>query len=511
MKRKSVSGFLAALTFLLATVVMQLYFNKDHYFAMTKAKGSFTMIVFIAAVAALLAGFVERLKKRQEWQKMTLLDWCILVFGCSSMVTCVLSKAPDLTLVGSKGMYVGAFTYVAGMITYFAVSRNLTADRRITAAVLAAWAVIFIWTIANQCGTDVFGMHENMQPGTQWTFVASMGNINSASTAFATVIPFAVMLLFFAYGESRRYLLAAFCAAGFLATYMLDCEGMLIGFLVMMPFAVIAAMSNVRRLKLALTLLLAVGLTLTVFHFLCVCTVVMSQKGLVSTLASHWAGESLSVFAALLLFLNGRNRLKSDERTLRIVRSVLAWACVAVLAGFVCVAVVKSTYDPDFGSWRGAVWKGCVWSFRLFTPLEMIFGQGSGMFADNVTMAWSMLFDKKSDFLFATCHNSLLQALLGNGIVGLLCLLTGVYALLRDWRRDLRAIVLRPMPKYESIHNVQYSEIIRVASFTSVIGYFGTSLVASVYPHTVILLFAMLALYRSTEPAKAANVGSGSR
>lgn len=497
MKKKTLTGFFSALTFLLAAVALQLYFNKDYYFAMNRAKCSFTMIVLIGAVITALVRPVESIWKKQDKQKMILLDWCVLIFGCSSIITCVLSQAPELTLVGTKGMFVGAFTYFTGMLVYFVVSRNMIPYKWIMGVLIACWTIIIMWTIVNRCGKDLFGMHENMRPGDLWRYVSSMGNINSASDAFATIVPFVVILWLMACGKSRC-LYAAVCYIGFLAICSLNCEGVYIGLLTAVPLIVISAISDVRKVKNAILLLLVLGLSISTYHFLYICSVIETPSGAMYTLSGFWMGEVLTVIAVLLFFLYSNGNMKLNDRLIRIIRVSLSWICVAVVVGFVALSVIKSFYDINYGDTRGAIWKGCVWSFRLYNPIEMIFGQGSGMFAENVTLAFSMLFDKEAPYTYATCHNSLLQALLGNGIIGLLCLLTGLYALIRDWFRDLRPIVLRPMSKYESIRNVEFTEMIRVASFTAIMGYFGASLVESTYPHTVMLLFAMLALYRSS-------------
>ena len=499
MKKKTVTGFFAALTFILAAVVLQLYFNKDYYFAMNRAKCSFTMIVLIGAVITAIIRPIERIWTKQEKQKMTLLDWCVLIFGCSSIVTCLLSQAPELTLVGTKGMFVGAFTYFTGMLLYFVVSRNMIPTNWIVGVMYCAWTVIFIWTIVNRCGVDLFGMHENIKPGDKWIYVSSMGNANSACDAFAALVPFVMLLVIMTTSSAVKFILYIVCFVGLLASFTLPSDGAYIGFLVILPFVIFAAISDVRKVKKAFVLLLICGVSISVFHFMCICSIVQDPSIRIVRVTNLWIGEILSFIAIVLLYFYDNQVLKLTERQLRIARNVIAWTSVSIFAVFVIVSVAKSSYDPNYGSERGAIWKGSIWSFRLFKPIEMIFGQGSGMFAKNVTLALTMLFGKESSTItYATCHNSLLQALLGNGIIGLLCLLTGVYTLLRDWFRDLRPIVLRPMSKYESIRNVEYNEVIRVASFTAIMGYFGASLVESTYPHTVMLLFAMLALYRSS-------------
>lgn len=498
MKKKTVTGWLAAITFILAAVALQLYFNKDHYFAMNRAKCSFTMIVLIGAMITVIARPVERIWTKQEKQRMTLLDWCVLVFGCSSLVTCLLSQDPALTLVGTKGMFVGAFSYFTGMLVYFVVSRNMIPQKWIVGVLVAGWTLIFVWTIINQCGQDVFGMHQNMKPDDLWRYVSSMGNSNSASVAFAAIVPFIVMLLVLTQENVKRSILIVICLVALLAVCSLDSEGVVIGLFTMTPFLFVATLSDMKKVKYALLILIVLGLSLSVYHFLCICNMLLSAEGLICKLTGYWLGEIILTLGIVLYVLNNDGRLNLDSKSLKVTRNALVYACIVLLVGFVTFSIVKSFNDPSYATGRGAVWKGNIWTFRIYTPLEMIFGQGSGMFAKNVTLAYSMLSGGESPQIYATSHDILLQALLGNGISGLLCLLAGVFSVIRDWFREVRGIVLRPVPKYENIRYIEYSEMIRVASLVAVVGYFGASLVESTYPHTTILLFALLGLYRST-------------
>lgn len=498
MKKKTVTGYFAAITLILATAALQLYFNKDFYFAMNRAKCSFTMIVLIGALITAISRPIERIWKKQEKQRMTLLDWCVLIFGCSSLITCILSEAPELTLVGTKGMFVGAFTYFTGMLLYFVVSRNMIPNLGVTCVLIAAWTVIFIWTIVNQCGVDIHGMHQNIKPSDVMLYVSSMGNNNSASDAFATIVPFIIFICLYTKKHLGYYVLLVICFLGLLASYVLGNDGVFLGFLTITPFIAASLLTDIRKVKNMIVLMLIIGLSLSFFHFLNNCSILISPEGIIEKITNYWIGELLVVCSIIIHLMYNHGSFKISQQTLRTLRVVIIVSCAAVLIGFVTISILKSSNDPKYGSYRGALWKGCVWSFRLYNPKEMIFGLGSGMFSKNVTLAISMLIGREPDYTYATCHNSLLQALLGNGIIGLLCLLIGLYALIRDWFRDLRPIVLRPMSKYESIRNVEFNEVIRVASFTAIMGYFGASLVESTYPHTVMLLFAMLALYRSS-------------
>jgi len=479
MPKRTITSYFAGFTFLLAAVALQLYYNKDYYFAMNRAKCSFTMIVLIGAALTFIVGGVEHHFRKHKFvkQRMTLLDWSVLVFGVSSLVTCVLAKDPVFAFVGTKGMFVGGFTYMTGMLMYFVVSRNMVANKLNIGILLAGWGLIFLWTVMNQCGVDYHGMHENMKPGDVPGYVASMGNSNSASDAFAGIL--GLCGIFAVYNRKFSRLI---CAVGVIAVMSIGNEGVLIGLVAMMTFVLFLLSRSNEQFGNGLKLILCFGIGITLYHILGIAGVI-HYTGMASKIAGYYAGEIFVLLSASIYNLSQNGNLSFDEQKLRKLGKYTAIAFASVICVFMIVALIKSTYDPDFGNTRGAIWKGSIWSFRLYSPIEMIFGQGSGMFADNVTLAFTMLFgEESSPVTYATCHNSLLQALLGQGIIGLACLLLGLYSLIRDWfKMDLEKE--NPM---------------RIASLTAIMGYFGASLVESTYPHTVILLFAMLALYRNS-------------
>lgn len=479
MSKRTITSFFAGFTFLLAAVALQLYYNKDYYFAMNRAKCSFTMIVLIGAVLTLIVWGVEHHFRKHKFvkQRMTLLDWIVLGFGLSSLVTCILAKDPVFAFVGTKGMFVGGFTYLTGMLMYFVVSRNMVANKLNIGILVAGWGVIFLWTVLNQCGIDFHGMHDNIAPDGRYSFVSSMGNANSACVVFATIL--GLFAVYTVYGF-KNY--AWISGLGLMAALSLGNEGVLIGLVALITFVLFLLTRSNEQFINGLKLILFFGVGVTLYHILGIAGGI-HYTGIASKIAEYYAGEIIVLLSASIYYLLQNGNLSFDEEKLRKLGKYAAIGFASAIGIFMIVALIKSTYDPDFGNTRGAIWKGSIWSFRLYSPIEMIFGQGSGMFADNVTLAFAMLFGEESSaWTYATCHNSLLQALLGQGIIGLTCLLLGLYSIIRDWFKM----------------NLETENPMRIASLTAIMGYFGSSLVESTYPHTVILLFAMLALYRNS-------------
>ena len=202
----------------------------------------------------------------------------------------------------------------------------------------------------------------------------------------------------------------------------------------------------------------------------------------------------MSILCIALMMLRRQGRLQFTEKSRKTAINVLSMASVLLVIGVVTVFILYSLHHPAFGSTRGAIWKGSFWTYRLFPAINKIFGIGPGFYADNVTLAFQMLL-YDDGLRYATCHDSLLQALLGQGIFGLACLLTGVVALIRCWRRELRSVAMSPAV----LSDKNLPDILALATLTGLMCYFGCSLVESTYPHPIALLSAILGLFRCAQ------------
>lgn len=104
-KRNSlpVTAALSTIVFFLVAIAMQLYWNKDHYFAMMRAKASFLGPIAIACGITLIAWGIEYLRNRKYMEKrfdFSLLDAAVALFAVSATVTWLMSPVPKKAFTG---------------------------------------------------------------------------------------------------------------------------------------------------------------------------------------------------------------------------------------------------------------------------------------------------------------------------------------------------------------------------------------------------------------------------
>lgn len=496
-----VTTALSTIVFILAAIGMQLYWNKDHYFAMMRAKALFLLPIALVCIITLIVWGIEYSKNRKYMEKrcsFSLLDAAVALYAVSALVTVLLSPIPSKAFNGEMGMMCGSFLYITGALIYFIVSRNMRPTKWVTATLLGVWAVIFLWSILNQMGIDLFDLHKNMLPNEVRGYLASFGNTNAGSDCFCLILPVGIILYMFAGNEKLIKWLRLFIVMGAFAGLCLQTEGILFGMMFLVPFLVMIAFAGSEKTDRLLEVVLMVAIALVIFHWT---SVARGVKGLsiAMKIASCYVGEGLLLAATAVIMMRKRGQLLCDDAVSMKIGRWVTLFFVAVVVVTVIFFVSYSINHPMFGNTRGAIWKGSVWAFRLYSPKELIFGQGSGFYADNVTLAFSMLMEKPADLRYATCHDSLLQALLSQGIFGLLCYLTGIVALMRCWFKDLKSIAITT----KVLDDKSFTRILAVALFCGLLCYLGCSLVESCYPHPITLFFACLGFFRSVQLHKA--------
>lgn len=233
------TAVLSTIVFILAAIVMQLYWNKDHYFAMMRAKASFLGPIAIVCVITLISWGIEYCKNRKYIEKrfnFSLLDVAVALFAVSATVTWLMSPVPKKAFTGELGMMCGSVLYITGAVVYFIVSRNVRPNKWVLALFMGTWAVIFLWTILNRFGIDFFGLHENMKPGEEGFYLASFGNTNAGSDCFCLMLPIGIILYLFAGNARALKWLRLFIVLGMCAGLCLQTEGFLFGMLFLLLF-----------------------------------------------------------------------------------------------------------------------------------------------------------------------------------------------------------------------------------------------------------------------------------
>lgn len=408
-----------------------------------------------------------------------LLDLAVLLYLLSSIISTFHSESPAGSFWGYWGCC-GTWGHICAAALYLSFSGGYHRKAIPLRPVLFVWSLIYIWVILNLFGVNVFHLYDNPNIIAGESF-ASLGHTNTTATFFCMTLPFTAVCFSLAGKTCDKVLSGTGLFLGLLAAFGLCADVMWYGFLLVSVFIIPFLSSTKERFDSMQYLILIISCAMITFHFFSCREWIHTQESESLFLAEHYAGEIL-----LLIFFILRIRLRRFPESpgfRKIFGHISFWTCLAVFIAVVGVSIHFATLDPHFGTSRGAVWTGSIWSYRLYSPFEKIFGMGNGGFFERLTVATNMLLDRtNSKIIYLTCHNSFLQVLLAQGILGMTAYVAGIVGFFRiGWRIRLDSRFKTAAP-----------------FFMAVIAYWGQSLVSPTYNLTVVLFFVFLGLFKGS-------------
>lgn len=408
---------------------------------------------------------------------LDLLDVAVISYMALSVISCLVSGHFKESVIGYRH-FCGTLGHLCGGLVYFWISRHCALSRRLLHFVIAVWSLINVWSFANAFGFNLFGLYDGMTPARAVEAVSCIGHFNTASAFFCLTVPFAAVLYIRSSSCAESVLYGITVLSGALASLSICADGLWYGLLPASAFMLNWSLADHRRHCRMWQVVLLCSVALVAFRLLLSAGLVHRDESESVFLAEHLAGEIMMVVSVLMLAVLGRN---PNLRVSSLIRKILPAGILVTFVAVLIYTFILGFTDPHFGTVRGAVWKGSVWAYRLYSPVEKIFGMGNGSFLDKLSVAVNLLLDRPhSKVAYITCHNSLLQALLAQGVLGLMTLLAGIFSIFRKAAR----------------YCVFGKSGIAFPAFISIVAYIGQSMVTSSYTLPVMMLFVMLALYR---------------
>lgn len=490
MQRKFTSIF-AAILFIMVGIVLQLYINKDFYFNISGAKSECINVIAVIAAVGLCVWAYEAIKSRNVLraagltQKMSLLDWAVLAFGASSVLNCILVKQHDMVFFGTRSMDVGTLVYMTAVAVYFIVSKNFRPKKWLFGLLTATFCILFVWTLMNQCGRDSFGWHKNMVPGEVYGYVSTLGNINAACLAIGTFFSIIFVLFLYAGNVWTKRLLGIMLFFGAASGFANGSDGIVLAYVFLAPLAVYFASRDSEKTTRLFEALFMAALGVSFYHLLHSAGTT-HVSGMYDKVVDKWAGEFLAILSAVVAIVLRSGKFRLSAKTLRTAGTVLSLGCVCMVFGVVAYLVIGALKDPSFGSGRGALWTGAVKAFQSGNLPMKLFGFGNGMFAPRIDNVVEELTSGPVTRSFTTCHNIFFQVLLAQGITGLLTVLVGIAALVRNW--------FGKFSKIAGGETTSFEQAASLACFAGLVSCFGMSLIETIYPNIVMLFFLTLAV-----------------
>lgn len=389
---------------------------------------------------ALTAKLKENLKWSVLKTKLTKTDSCFIALIFIMTLSVLFADYQYEALWGSRGRFNGLVLWLMFFIAYWLVTRFYHFKKWHLYAYLIAACLPEIWGITDFFLIDLFGFHKDAAPAYIYTFVSSVGNINTYTNMVALHLGASVALAVFA-KDKREVIISgiAVLTASFAIVMGNSDNGLLASATVFafLPFVGWTSRRNISRCFAALSTFVTVVI-ITAHMTIGRPTMIENDGG--SMLIKIGKTKAILGFVMLLwgftavLYL--RCRMKKDEQekqTIRYARKI--WV---LLLGVGIVAVLAVLIDANTGNHPG-IWepyqsalvfndawgngRGIIWRFawEFFTQKSTIFDKLIGNGPDTffiITMDYFKKAMKAGGIIFDSVHNEYLEYLVTIGILG---------------------------------------------------------------------------------------------
>lgn len=481
---QTLGSLVSKLWFYLVFILLPLYMNKDMYTAMIQAKGKCFWFIGVICIAGVVIYYIQGvISKQYQWnitlKQWNLLDVGMLLFGISVLISFLLSEDKLMCLKGENGFYCGTFLCLTSVMLYFFLSRNLISTKQLWDMVMIVSDIIFVWIFLNSVSVDILNMHDAIIVEQYFSYFASLGNSNSVSAYLCFLIPVGLVFFLNADKKSDQWFYGSFAVLGILAAVSIHTEGVWIGLVIMLLFFLPYSFSSWERLERLMVLGMVVGGVLFILKLFSLFIPERMYLGVsISTyLIRYWAGAVLFIVCFLVYLYCRKGRRYVKEAILKKISYVLVAMIVIGIAGYV-LSVIRS-FDASYGSGRGAIWMGSVQLFGEYSVTEKLFGLGTEMIKERLTVLVSAIHNTGQNF--ANCHNNILECLLSLGLFGLFTYIFVWVFVVKEYIDGLKKGVTKEQAAY----------------FMALIAYFGQSIVGNPYSLSAPMVFVMLALLRN--------------
>lgn len=396
---------------------------------------------------ALTAKLKENLKWSTLRTKLTKTDTCFIALILIMTLSTLLAEHQYEAFWGNLGRWNGLVLWLMFFIAYGLVTRFYHFRRWHLYVYLIAACLPEIWGMTDFFLLDLLHFHDNTESQYIYTFVSSVGNINTYTNMVAMHLGVAVALFVLAKSKWETMLcyivlgIASFAIVMGVSDNALLAAGAIFAFL---PFVAWVSRRNICRYFIALsTFVTSVVMTaqITTQH----ATMAIADGGSVFvTLGKTKAFAALTialwVFTALVFMAFYKTqKSEKDERTMRIARHSWLFLFVAALAGVVAVLVdANSGHHPDiwesyknilifsdtWGTGRGLNWR-LAWEY--FTKdariLKKLIGYGPDTYYIITMDRFKDIMLKAGYGNFDAAHNEYIDYITTIGILGMLAYL----------------------------------------------------------------------------------------
>lgn len=430
-KEKTILNTMADAYLILVLAVLPLYMQ-DKLTMIGDAKYLFfrnVSIVFGAAalICVLLNCLLHRERLRFCW---SLTDCFVLAFGVFSVMSFLLSENKEDAFWGYSGWYMGLFSQLIFVGSYFFVSRWFENERLVWVLAGISAAAVMGVGVLNRLDIDPLGTLKAV--GDDWNkihLLSTIGNNNWYAGYISVAAGIGLAALMTGKGIWRVLGLAS----SFLYFATALTQGSMTGVVAMgavLICLVLLSLSNREKLLRAMEAVLLLPLSNLFLRLLVkmgVTGIVMENDSVGVFFHGFWYGL-LAVSLIFYCFIRYRKRTKTEDilqggkiqrATVRILLPILAAGC---LSGLLLCLAHEGQFDFDSG--RLSLWKASLQCFGRENIRQKLFGVGPDCFYHAFYELTNLgeQFELEgfwADAVYVNAHNEWINMLICEGILGL--------------------------------------------------------------------------------------------
>lgn len=409
---------------------------------------------------ALTAKLRENLKWNILKTKLTKTDLCFIALIFIMTLSVLFADYQYEALWGSRGRFNGLVLWLMFFIAYWLVTRFYHFKKWHLYAYLIAGCLPEIWGITDFFLLDLLHFHTGAAADYIYTFVSSVGNINTYTNMVALHLGASAALLVLAKGKWETILsgislvIASFAIIMGISDNGILAAGAVFAFL---PFAAWESRQNIVRYFIALSTFVT-GIIVTAQLTIGRATMADCDGGSVFvTIGKTTAGITLMIalwVITVILMLAFRKVAEQEEKSVRCAKRI--WAIlvtlgmVAVLAIFIDANRGKHTdiwapyqniliFSDTWGTGRGVNWR---FAWEYFTKeaglLKKLIGNGPDTYYIITMDHFKHAMREAGYGIFDSAHNEYLEYLTTIGILGTLAYLGVIVTSLRQMIKNLK-------------------------------------------------------------------------
>ncbi len=434
------------------------------YFQLGEYKGLAYMYISGAlAVITLIFLLVKRAIRLPGKQAgMDAASYAAICYGASIILSYIFSLDKKESLLGLEGWRTGALSLLLMLFGFYIFSQFVKLNTYLVVAIFITPALEIILGLLNRFSVyplDIYGMN--------YSFLATIGNINWYSGYLSIFVPAAVGLAYTMDRKAKALLpLQFFCFLGLMALLTQGSDSALLILLGTYGLLFLFSLEERKLFRSFLFQMTVLGVAMEISNLLAVIlTEWFTYRDSVMINLCHYHVGLILIAAVLLLYRLSRLfeeiNVPWKSKVYRI-----ATLSVYVISGIAAGVILFKNYDYNLGNSRGIIWSISADIYKSLSPWQKLVGVGpDGFFgyAYSNQEILDSLFTVFGANTLTNAHSEILTILIERGLVGLVTYLgfigTGLWTLWKNKRECKTVVFALPVFAYFCNGLVSFSQI----------------------------------------------------